>query len=388
MSFINAIISAFIGGIILNCMPCVFPVLSLKFLSILKKAKGLSNLTIKIEGLAYTVGVLLCMFILAVLLLILRSMGGAVGWGYQMQSPIFILVLLYLMFLIGLSFSGFYDISFILPNFGNKYINQSNCIGSFCTGVFAILVATPCSAPFMASAVGFALTQPTLHFLLIFQALGFGVAFPYLLISFFPTILKFLPKPGQWMETVKQFLAFPMYLSSIWLFWVLIKESNANTILPALTGLLLLVFSIWVLTKLSSRIYTVVLLIFLNLLPFAVVKNMVYVQDTNVADFSIDKLISLVQNERNVLVAVGADWCVTCKINEHLLTSKDMQTLLRSKNVMYMKADWTKKDEKITEYLLKFKRGGVPLYVLYFHNKEGKILPQILSKEVLVSELQ
>ncbi|WP_339045834.1 protein-disulfide reductase DsbD family protein [Candidatus Mesenet endosymbiont of Agriotes lineatus] len=386
MSFINAIVFAFFGGIILNCMPCVFPVLSLKFLSILKKAKGPSSLTIRIEGIAYTIGVLLSMFILAILLLILRSMGNSVGWGYQMQSPIFILVLLYLMFLIGLSFSGFYDIPSILPNFGSKYTNQSSYIGSFCTGVLAILVATPCSAPFMASAIGFALTQPTLYFSLIFQALGLGIAFPYLFISFFPTILKFLPKPGQWMETVKQFLAFPMYLSSIWLFWVLVKESNVNIILPALTGLLLLVFSIWVLTKLSSRIYIIMLLIFLNLLPFAIVKNMAHVQDNKI--FSVDALTSLVQNGHNVLVAVGADWCMTCKINEHLLASKDVQTLFKSKNVLYMKLDWTKKDEKITKYLLKFKRGGVPLYVLYFHNKEGKVLPQILNKKALVSELQ
>lgn len=386
MNFVNAIIFAFIGGIILNCMPCIFPVLSLKSFSILKKVNSPSSLAVKIEALAYTAGVLLSMFILALFLLILRSMGNSVGWGYQMQSPIFILVLLYLMFLIGLSFSGFYDISFILPSFSNKYVNQQ--IGSFCTGVFAILVATPCSAPFMASAIGFALTQPTLYFLLIFQALGFGIAFPYLFISFFPTTLKFLPKPGQWMEIVKQFLAFPMYLSSIWLFWVLIKESNVSVILPTLIGLLFLIFSIWLFIKLNLKIYVVVLLIPLNLFPFVMVKNIAYVQDTDVIDFSTDKLTNLVQNKHNVLVAVGASWCVTCKINEHLLTSKDVQTLLKNKNVLYMKADWTKRDEKITEYLLKFKRGGVPLYVLYFHNKEGKVLPQILSKKVLISELQ
>jgi thiol:disulfide interchange protein len=390
MDFLINLIFAFIGGVILNCMPCVFPVLSLKAVAIINDTSD--SLKLRLNGITYTFGVLTSMLILALVLLMLRTTGYSVGWGFHMQSPVFVLVLLYIMFIISLCFCGLYDIPLLFSHSG-----KTN--SSFFVGMLATLIATPCTVPFMAPAIGFALTQSSIFSISIFLFLGFGISFPYLIISFFPNTLKFLPKPGKWMETLKHSLSFPMLLSSIWLFWVLIKESSVEMILPVFTGLLILTFSIWIWNfagnaRKSTKYVLFILLLFLNLMPFVLsdtAQKVILQQDLQANKkiaFSEEKLSKLVNGGQSVLVTITADWCLTCKFNEVTLNSNAVQQLLKSHNVVYMVGDWTNQDKEITDYIMKFKRGGIPLYVLYAHNnKEGKVLPQILSKELLESEL-
>ncbi|QOD38320.1 cytochrome c biogenesis protein CcdA [Candidatus Wolbachia massiliensis] len=235
MGFLINLVFAFIGGVMLNFMPCVLPILSLKAAAIINDTSN--SFKLKLKGITYTLGVLTSMLILSLALLILRNIGHAVGWGFHMQSSVFILALLYVMFAIGLCFCGLYDIPLIF-----SYSGKAN--SSFFVGVLVTLFATPCVTPFMAPAIGFALTQSSIFFSIgIFLFLGFGISFPYLIMSFLPNTLKSLPKPSKWMKTFKHFVFFPMSLSAIWLFWVLIKEPNK---IPVLTGLLSFMFSIWI----------------------------------------------------------------------------------------------------------------------------------------------
>ncbi|MBQ4875334.1 MAG: thioredoxin family protein [Rickettsiaceae bacterium H1] len=377
---------AFLGGIILNLMPCVFPVLSLKVLALVKRRS--SNLS---SGLSYTAGVLVSFFALSGTLLLLKNLGFVVGWGYNLQSPMFVVLLSYLLFIVGLNLSGVFSI----PMFSVKESNMQNNSGSFFTGVIAVLVATPCTAPFMATAIGFAFTQPTLYALLIFQALGLGFAFPYLLCAKFTKLLSFLPKPGNWMEKFKELLAFPMYFSAIWLFWVLIKQTNGDLVLPVLAGTVLIVFTIWLWNSVKFfqgawKHFFIVFLIFVNFVPLKISYDLInYARQSKQIAFSEKALAKLLEEKNKVLVVVTADWCLTCKINEQLvLLSKVVQNALEENNVIYMLADWTKRDENITNYIKSFNRIGVPLYVLYNSKGEYKILPQLLTQEKVVRRLE
>nr|WP_157956397.1 thioredoxin family protein [Wolbachia endosymbiont of Folsomia candida] len=309
-----------------------------------------------------------------------------------MQSPIFVLILLYVMFAIGLCFCGLYDIPLIFSHSGRMN-------SSFFVGMLATLVATPCTVPFMAPAIGFALTQSSTLSVGIFLSLGFGISFPYLIISFFPTTLKFLPKPGRWMETLKHSLSFPIFLSAIWLFWVLIKESSTGMVLSTLTGLLILTFSIWIWNffnniKALTKFSLFALLLSLNLLPFIlfeITQKAILQSDLQAnkkINFSQEELSRLTSGGQSVFVAISADWCLTCKFNEVTLNSEPVQQLLKAHNVIYMEGDWTNQNKEIADYIIKFKRGGIPLYVLYTGGQEGKVLPQILSKDLLEYELE
>ncbi|MCZ6914524.1 MAG: thiol:disulfide interchange protein, partial [Rickettsia endosymbiont of Ixodes persulcatus] len=215
ISLIEIILSSFLGGIILNCMPCVFPILSIKIVSILKKINHVDPIRIRMEGILYTLGVSFSMLVITSALIALRYMGYKSGWGFQMQSPFVIYIFMCVTFLLGLSLSGFFNIPYIVPDFTVGNINKKDgLIGSFATGALATFIATPCSAPFMATAVGAALNMSNLYMIVIFQVLGFGIAFPYLLLSFIPNLIRYLPKPGVWMQNLKEFFAFPMYLTS------------------------------------------------------------------------------------------------------------------------------------------------------------------------------
>lgn len=390
MEFLINLAFAFAGGVILNCMPCVFPVLSLKAITILNDTRD--SIKLRLNGITYTLGVLTSMLMLSIVLLTLRNIGYAVGWGFHMQSPIFVIILLYVMFAIGLCFCGLYDIPLIFSHSGRMN-------SSFFVGMLATLVATPCTVPFMAPAIGFALTQPSTFSISIFLSLGFGISLPYLIISFFPSTLKFLPKPGRWMETLKHSLSFPIFLSAIWLFWVLIKESSTGMVLPTLTGLLILTFSIWIWNffnniKALAKFALFLLLLSFNLLPFILFKTTQKtilqsdLQENKKVSFSQEELSKLTNGGKSVLVAISADWCLTCKFNEVTLNSDAVQQLLRAHNVIYMEGDWTNQNKEIADYIMKFKRGGIPLYVLYIQSREGKVLPQILSKDLLESELE
>ena len=270
ITILSALLFALFGGIILNLMPCVFPVLSMKALSLINlgekeesKARG--------YGISYTLGILISFAIIGGTLLILKSGGAQIGWGFQLQNPIVIMVLAYLVFIIGLNLAGLFEFSGRLGKLGSftqKLSGQDGHRGAFFTGVLATLVATPCTAPFMGAALGFALTQPAIISMLVFLTLGFGLAIPYLLLCFVPSLRSKLPKPGAWMQTFKQFLSFPMFLTAVWLVWVLSQQAGTFGILSALSGMVFIAFGIWLCKVLPSNGFGRYLSIILIILSF------------------------------------------------------------------------------------------------------------------------
>ena len=377
---------AFLGGIILNIMPCVFPVLSLKVLSLAKE-----NNHRVLSGLSYTIGILVSFLVVSAILIILKKVGFVLGWGYNLQSPMFVILLTYILFLVGLNLSGFFNFSI----FAVSKPKINSILSHFSTGVLAVIVATPCTAPFMATAIGFALTQPPLITLAIFQALGLGFALPYLILASSPVLLSFLPKPGRWMQILKELLAFPMYGSAAWLLWVAVRQTNSNLLLTINIGLIFLVMTIWSWQFIKPihgkwKHFWLIILLFINFIPIKMsydMTNNTYKEEQVI--FSESTLQQLLQQHQKVLVVVSADWCITCKVNEQMvLLSGTIQDAIKKYNVIYMYADWTKRDEKITNYIDSFDRSGVPLYVLYDAEGKHKILPQILTQKIVLDHLE
>ncbi|AAZ68891.1 protein-disulfide reductase DsbD family protein [Ehrlichia canis] len=395
LDLIYILISALLGGVILNCMPCVFPVLSLKIMSLIKSAKYKKKISVKGEGLSYTLGVMTSMFVLSSVLLILRHFGHLVSWGYQMQSPMLITLLMYVMFLMGLSFSGFYDFPFIFPNLNGVNTKKEGLIGSFFVGVLSTFIATPCTVPFMVSAITVALSQPSVYSLLIFQVLGFGMALPYLLLSFFPGLLKILPKPGKWMEVLQRFLAFPLYFSAAWLLCILVKQKGTEILFAVLSCAILFVMGIWIMKLVKSWkpvskfvIFLCLLLLAISPLYFKSVKEFVMQnrEPKRIAtmEFSQAKLDQLLKEKKTVLLSVGADWCLTCKVNEQVFQLSTVQALFAKKNVYYMKGDLTTKNPEVTAYINQLDKNSIPLYVLYVGGVKVKVLPQVLSEKTVI----
>lgn len=398
ISLPGALIFAFLGGVILNLMPCVFPVLSLKALSLVQVAHGHRREAV-IHGLSYTAGVILCFVAIAGLLIGLQQAGAAIGWGFQLQNPVVILLLTLLMFLLGLNLAGFFEVGSRLQNLGATLTNGHSYRGSFATGLLATIVATPCTAPFMAGALGFAATQPPPVALGVFATLGLGLAMPFLLLSLLPGLQRVLPKPGAWMEIFKQALAWPMFLTAAWLVWVLVQQIGAAGVLYALGGATLLGFAIW-LRRLGGRAARMGGLLFLLTVlglcmalprPAAMV-----VEKREWIHYTPEALEKALQTDRPVLVNMTAAWCITCKVNER--TSLDTHTahaLYAANNVILMRGDWTNRDSAITEFLQRAGRNGVPLYVLYAapdavtgERPEPIVLPQLLTPQIVADALQ
>ncbi|WDM85471.1 thioredoxin family protein [Ehrlichia sp. JZT12] len=393
-NLIHILICALVGGIILNFMPCVFPILSLKIMSVVKSSQSKGKV-IRSDGIAYTLGIMVSMLILSTILLILRYFGHLVNWGYHMQSPIFVTLLMYIIFLMGLSFSGFYDLPFIFPNLSTNKTRKSGLIGSFTVGVLYTFVATPCTGPFMVSAVAVALNQPGFFSLLIFQVLGFGIALPYLLLSFFPELLKVFPKPGRWMEILQRFLAFPLYFSAAWLLCILVKQKGIEVLFAVLSCAILFVMGIWVMKLIKTWkpiskfiVFICLLIVAISPLCFKPVKEFVMRDKTpkyvTVMEFSQKQLNQLLQEKKTVLLSVGADWCLTCKVNEKIFQLDTIQALLAKKNVYYMKGDLTTRNPEVTSYINQLDKNSVPLYVLYVRGVKVKVLPQILSEKTVI----
>lgn len=389
---------ALLGGLVLNLMPCVLPVLSIKALAIAKKSGAPQKHVVK-QGMAYTLGILVSFAVIAGILLALRSAGESVGWGYQMQSPAFVGFLIYLLFMVGLNLSGYFHLPVLLGNTGSDIANESSARGSFFTGVLATAVATPCTAPFMASAVGIALTLPSWQALLIFEALGFGLALPFLLISLFPALRRFLPKPGQWMNTFKELLAFPMYASVIWLLWVLTLQTGTMGMVIALSGLLIIILIIWMKSLFSNvAVYRLIALIaYIFLLgislpllngsePMAAVTQE---EGITVVSYSAEKLSELRKAGTPVYVDATAAWCITCQVNARvaLHTDRTMEVFKRE-GIALMIADWTRRNDDITAFLTSFGYKGVPLNVFYPAEGEPRILPQILTEDIVINTIQ
>lgn len=406
--FLTALVLAILGGLVLNLMPCVFPVLSLKALSLVKMSEKDHGLA-RMHGIAYTLGVILSFMAVAGALIALQAGGAQIGWGFQLQNPIIIALLAYLLFVIGLNLSGFFEFSGGLSNVGNNLTRKEGLQGSFFTGVLATIVATPCTAPFMSVAIGYALLQPAIISLSIFAALGFGLALPYLLLAFIPALQKRLPRPGAWMDVFRQFLAFPMFAFAAWLVWILAQQSGSFGVLGALLGMICLAFAIWLIkvrpAKGSWRKIATTLAVIAALASLAVLPgkssgtNQSAVHSTaNGKDFgesfSRDKLNEALSGDTPVFVEMTAAWCITCKVNHATSINIDStKKVFADNNVTFLIGDWTNRDPVITEYLSEFGRNGVPIYVVYGkpdsngQRPEPKVLPQILTPGIVAGAI-
>jgi thiol:disulfide interchange protein DsbD len=393
---------AIAGGMILNLMPCVFPVLSIKAIGLVEQAKK-HPAAVRAKGLVFAAGAIASMLALAAVLLALRAGGEEIGWGFQLQSPLFVTLLVYLLLAVGLNLSGVFEIGGGLAGVGDGLTRGDSYHAAFFTGVLATLVATPCSAPFMAVAVGAALAQPAPVALAIFAALGVGLSLPYLVVSFVPWMRHALPKPGAWMDTLKQVFAFPMYGSAAWLLWVLAQQTSPLGLGAALGGAILVALAAWAYqkSKLSSArgritalVTAAVAVLLAVLLPVRYAGDAVAAQpglpaavgDTWIP-YDAKKVAELNAAGKPLLVNFTASWCLTCLVNERsAFADAAVQAVFRDKGVTLMKGDWTNRDPQITKALAAFNRAGVPLYLAY-NSAAGAaqpvVLPQLLTAGVV-----
>jgi thiol:disulfide interchange protein DsbD len=381
---------ALLGGLILNLMPCVFPVLSLKALSVME-SRGADA---RAQALAYTAGVVASFIVVAGALLMLRAGGQALGWGFQLQSPVFIAALAYLFFTMGLALAGAAELGTRWMGVGQSLTQSRGLAGSFFTGVLATVVASPCTAPFMGSALGYALTQPAVISLLVFAVLGLGLALPFLLIGFFPRLAGWLPRPGAWMETFKQLMAFPLFLTVVWLLWILMRQSGADAAALALIGMVLLALALWLqrhasLTARAFRWAALAAALALLAQPALRADSAETASVTTAETYSDARLAALLAQQQTVFVNFTADWCLTCKANERAVLRRGaMRDLFRQENVTMLTGDWTRADPAITAALARFGRSGVPLYLVYLKGGKPQVLPQILTFEILNAALK
>jgi thiol:disulfide interchange protein DsbD len=405
-----AILFSFLGGIILNLMPCVLPVLSIKIMGIIQQAHDEHTQPWR-HGWMFTAGVLVSFWALAGALHILKSCGAELGWGFQLQEPIFIIFLAVFMFIFGLTMFGVFEMGTSLTTVEGKTGKKSGFLGSFISGVTATIVATPCTAPFMGSALGFALTQPAWASLLVFTFLGLGMAAPFILISSIPALLKYIPKPGRWMESLKQFMGFLLVATVIWLLWVLGMQAGANLVIIVLFSLLFTAISAWIygrwghlampkLTRIKAILTALIILIatngwvFLNANDFVIVpNNTVTANKTGIQweNFNPEKVDQLVREGKPVFIDFTAAWCLSCQVNEQIAFSpEEVQNKFKELGITAFKADWTNRDEMIAKALAKFGRNSVPLYVLYTgkKNAEPYLLPEIISPDIVLDALK
>ena len=390
MSLIIAMGLAFLGGLILNAMPCVFPILSLKVLSF---ATG-DPAEHRRHGVAYLIGVVSSFVLIASILISLQTAGRWVGWGFQLQSTGFVIGLAYLFTLMGLSLSGLVLLGSRWMNLGAGLAAAPGTRGSFFTGVLAVVVASPCTAPFMGSALGYALTQPPLAALTVFAALGTGMAAPMAAVSMSKTARGWLPKPGAWMETLKQVMAFPLYLTAVWLLWVAGKQSGVDTMAAAAAGLVLLALGLTLLRGQTLAKFVGVVAIACALLLTGVRGEVPTGADSTTrsgtVSWSRETLNSLRASGTPVFVDVTADWCITCLANEQaVLFTDDMTQAFADAGVTYMVADWTNYDPAVGEFVQEHGRNGIPLYVMYPGDLQSEpvMLPQLLTRTIVIEAL-
>lgn len=375
---------ALLGGAILNLMPCVFPVLGLKLMSF-THARG----NTAVHGLSYSAGVVLSFVAIAGLLLALRASGQALGWGFQLQSPEVVGALALLFFALGLNLLGSYEISGAWTGSGQGLTEKPGYRGSFFTGVLATLVATPCTAPFMGTALGYAVTQPPVIALTVFAALGAGMALPMLALALSPGLLAKLPKPGPWMDTSKQVLAFPLLATSLWLAWVAGRQVGVNAMLALGIACLLLAIAAWAWRKAWKPAALIAVLAALAMLASPLMQPSANTVGKD-RGFSMAEVQALRDGGQAVFVDVTADWCITCASNEALvLNTERIQNAFRERNIAFVVADWTNYDPAITALLEQYQRSGIPLYLLFEANSSApaRLLPQILSQGIVLDAL-
>jgi thiol:disulfide interchange protein len=407
LSLIEALLFALLGGLILNLMPCVFPVLAMKAAAFARLA-GHERSAMRRDGISFTSGVLVSFAVMALLVIAIRASVGDVSWGFQFQSPVFSLLIAYLFFVVGLNLSGFFEVGSRFAGVGQGLAARGGTVGAFFTGVLAVIVATPCTAPFMAAALGFALTQPAPQTVAVLLALGLGLALPYLLLSLTPALQRLMPRPGPWMDRLRQFLAFPMYASAVWMIWVLTQQTGADGVIYALGGMILIAFAIWLLrigsgASAATWLRRVVAAVAV-LLAFAAALKLEDGPATAASAsggaaagvnfdgwerFSRERMNQAVAASKPVFVDFTAAWCITCLVNERVaLETTAVRHAFEQAGVVKLKGDWTNRDPEITSLLKDLGRAGVPLYLLWVPGAaQPKILPQVLTESLILSEL-
>ena len=418
----QTLLLALLGGLILNLMPCVFPVLAMKAMS-LARLSGAALGEVRAHALSYTAGVMVAFGALGGALLALRAAGGAAGWGFQFQSPAFVAAMAWVLFGVGLNLSGVFHVGGRLAGAGQGLASRGGHAGSFATGALAVLVATPCTAPFMGAAIAAALAMPAALTLLVFLAMGLGLAAPYALLALLPGAARLLPRPGAWMDVLRGVLAFPMYAAAAWLVWVVSQQSGPDGVLAALGGLLLTGFAAWSygLAQSSGRRWlgrgaalaaiamAAALLPALGTSSAAALPALAAAPGLNTPGlntpgldtpglktspegaepWSSARLASLRAENRPVFVNMTAAWCVSCLVNERLaLSPAAVRGAFAARGVAYLKGDWTRGDPAITAYLREHGRDGVPLYVFYPAGSGApRVLPQILTEAAVLQQL-
>ncbi len=417
LSLITMIGYAFLGGVILNLMPCVFPMLGIKVLSVVKKA-GATKRTIRLSGIVYTLGVVSSFLAFAIAIAILKSTGKQVGWGFQLQSPAFIAGLATLFVLMSLNFFGFFEFglpAWLIPQ--RKHQKDDGLFGEFMAGVMVALVASPCTAPFMAGALGFALAQPTMIMMLVFVFLGLGLGSPFLILTFFPGLTKFLPRPGNWMITLRQLLSFPLLITCVWLIWVFNKQTSPDQTAMLLSFLIAITFVIWMYRIVKNKPAMMRnILVLASIIPMLYTGSKAFSKPpvpktaslSGESGSNIDKVElmekhgvtwykfvpgvvdALVEKDKTVFVDFTAAWCITCQANaKTVFSSKKVVDYVNSNDrVALVYADWTNDDPEITKALEAQGRSGIPLYLVYTPGVEKPaILPQIITPEIFLNSI-
>lgn len=404
MALLTAIAAAFLGGLILNFMPCVFPVISLKVLGVVRH--GQNPRAVRAEALAYLAGVVLTMLLLAGALLALRAAGAAVGWGFQLQSPLVIAVLALVILGAALNLMGLFEVGAGAQRLGNLQTTQDGPLAAALTGVLAIVVATPCTAPFMASAVGYAIVQPPWVALAVFLALALGFAAPFVVIAWVPAIGRRLPRPGPWMAVLKQLLAFPMLAAAAWLAWVLARQAGANALATLLAACIVLAFGAWLYGLASQRrlqglrgyrglfagvaVAGVALVAMLGTLPGTTHGTATPTAVQAAEAWTPQKVAEQRGKGHAIFVNFTADWCVTCQVNDRAaLSTQAVKDAIARTGTLYMVADSTQFNAEVDDALNQFGLGGLPVYLVYpAEGGEPVVLPQLLSPAVVVAALE
>ena len=410
VGFVAAVLFGILGGLVLNLMPCVLPVLSIKVLALIEHS-GLTPREMRLQGIVYAAGVLVSFALLGGALLGLREAGAEIGWGFQLQSPLFVATMVYLLFAVGLNLSGVFSIGNRIAGLGGDLALRPGYSGAFFTGALTTLVATPCTAPFMAAAIGYAITQPWYASLAVLEAIGLGLALPYLAIAFSNRARRLLPKPGAWMLRLKEVLAFPVYGTAVWLVYVLSQLADAFAATAVLAGLVLIGFATWLYgtVQKSESAWRNWGLGFSMLAAAGAVALLYLVQDGGPArasqtaqtggiqwqPFSAASLAALRAQGRPIFVDVTAAWCITCKVNEQVaLADPAVVDAFATGGIVALKADWTRHDASITQMLEANGHAGVPLYLFYQRqaadgaSKPPIVLPQLLTVSSILRALR
>lgn len=385
-----AVAMAFIGGLILNVMPCVFPVLSLKILSLVQDRQ---HINLPLHSVVFTLGVLLTMLVLAGVLIAVKSAGISVGWGFQLQSPIFVASLAVIFAAISVNLLGWFEFSGVRVSGGSYSNSLLNC---FATGVLAVVAASPCTAPFMGAALGYALTASIRESIFVFLALGLGMSLPWLVLSLFPVLTAWMPKPGAWMNVFRKLMAIPMLLTMIWLLWVLSQQVSFTALVLYIAAVISLCVCLFLYGKLQFSLLTAKLPIVLSaacaVLLFAAASSPLFRQPdaaVQAADaWSPQAVENALKAGKPVFVDFTASWCVTCQANKiAVLDREDIREAFKQHGVVFLVADWTNQNPDITQALESFGRSGVPLYILYSPEGKTTVLPELLTKNIVIGAL-